>query len=158
MNMSRICHYLVSLTFCTSFCGLRTWQAANRPLFVGGSERNLVMRSHTLHLCDNGLWPVKRAYVSGDVTLVLCCGVFQILSELESGRGMNRLIHDLGKNCVQCALCNVKFTQRSSCRRHLRVVHFQLKACSCPHCGKQFTRKDNALSHQVHCTRKLAYT
>lgn len=63
-----------------------------------------------------------------------------------------------GEKNINCTYdnCNVKFTNRSNLRRHIKNVHEKKISFTCEHCNKEYSSKSNLLIHidMVHEKKK----
>lgn len=54
----------------------------------------------------------------------------------------------------QCPYCELTFTRRTNCYRHVDIVHNKIKRFECPTCSMKFSTKQNMKTHQKTHFRK----
>lgn len=62
-----------------------------------------------------------------------------------------------GGRRFQCKYCDVTFTRRGNCERHLDSVHNKIKRFECPTCSMKYSTKQNMRAHQkTHFRNRIA--
>ncbi|KAL1509613.1 hypothetical protein ABEB36_004324 [Hypothenemus hampei] len=65
--------------------------------------------------------------------------------------------HGNGDRDYECSICGKKFFEKLHLKNHINITHKKIKAYKCEHCGKDFGRRTQFVTHQLVHTKENRY-
>lgn len=65
--------------------------------------------------------------------------------------------HGDGEKDYECTVCGKKFFEKLQLKNHINITHNKIKPFKCEHCGKDFGRRTQFVTHQLVHTKENRY-